>query len=237
MKKAFKVIAHVVNKSWMHKGTTLTAHDEQEAEIKARKILSLTHEHVIEIVPVTVYAPGTELTTDSYPYGRQRTTAKFSVEVNNKGYRAIFQTVNPKTGNWNKPKTGTYNGIILPYKDETNGHYEFCGHNDFNGTDEINRGLHFIDEFFDLFTTDQIKNLALSIISGMRANAIALKVYAGVDWEQLKSFVSEQIITAANIAKTGENRFLECILPQDKIEALKPENFNPFTVTQHSINS
>jgi len=237
MKKAFKVIAHVIDKSWMHRSTTVTAGSEQEAQNKAKAILALTHEHTIEVIPVTVYSPNTELTTENYPYGRQRTTAKFYVENNPKGYRAVFQTVNPKTGGWNKPKAGTYNCMILPYKNEVNGHYEFCGHNDFNGTEEINRGLHFIADFFDLFTPDQIKDLALAVISGMRTNAIALKVYAGINWDDLKPLVSEQAQIAANISKTGENRFLECILPHDKIEALKPENFNPFTVTQHSINS
>ncbi len=237
MKKAFKVIAHVTDKSWLHRGTTVTAENAQAAQEKAYKILSLTTEHTIEVVPVTVYSPGTELTTDSYPYGRQRTTAKFLVEVNNKGYRAIFQTVNPKTGQWNKPKAGTYSCMILPYKNEVNGHYEFCGHTDFNGTEEINRGLHFIADFYELFTPDQIKDLALSVISGMRTNAVALKVYAGINWEELKPLVTEQVQIAANIAKTAENRFLECVLPHDKIEALKPENYNPFTVTTHSINS
>lgn len=87
MKKAFKVIAHVTDKSWMHRGTTVTAGSEQEAQDKAYKILALTHEHTIEVIPVTVYSPNTELTTDSYPYDGSEEEA----EINGTYYYAYRQ--------------------------------------------------------------------------------------------------------------------------------------------------
>lgn len=45
----------------------------------------------------------------SYPYGRLRTKAYFSIEFNPKhGFRSVFQTINPKNGVLNKPSKSTY---------------------------------------------------------------------------------------------------------------------------------
>ena len=44
---------------------------------------------------------------DSYPYGfKLRTEARFWIESNKKGQRMVFQTLNPKTNQYNKPKKG-----------------------------------------------------------------------------------------------------------------------------------
>lgn len=47
---------------------------------------------------------------DSYPYGfTTRTQAKYWIEFKpGKGFRSMFQTLNPKTHRWNKPKASTY---------------------------------------------------------------------------------------------------------------------------------
>jgi len=48
------------------------------------------------------------LEVDDYPYGKKRTKAKFSVETMKNGkQRGVKQTLNPKTGQWNKPKKTT----------------------------------------------------------------------------------------------------------------------------------
>lgn len=67
------------------------------------------------------------LEVDDYPYGRDTTTAKFTVERERRPrlagptsrerfkdfrYRAVMQTVNPKTGVLNKPKKATYSGSV-----------------------------------------------------------------------------------------------------------------------------
>jgi len=50
-----------------------------------------------------------EYTTDDYPYGRSRTTARFYVDRSPRyGERVCKQTTNPKTGRVNKPKCSTY---------------------------------------------------------------------------------------------------------------------------------
>lgn len=47
---------------------------------------------------------------DDYPYGfRERTQIRYWLEKKaKKGWRFVSQTLNPKTGRWNKPKASTY---------------------------------------------------------------------------------------------------------------------------------
>ena len=229
--KAYQVKASVNGKSWMTKSTVLTANNEDEAKEKAAKILNLTGEHTLSIEPVTVYETGAKLETNNYPYGRLRCTAFFSVEYNgNKGSRTTFQTINPKNGRLNKPKHSTYYRVILPMM-ESNGHYSYCGYLDFNGSEAINKGLYFMSDFFELFTPEQIKSIALDIIAMSKVNAKAMVIYAGSEWEQLKPLIEESIKTLCKIANEGENLFLSCLLDIQKIEATKKPDFNPFKVT------
>ena len=57
----------------------------------------------------------TAYVVDDYPYGfRMRTKIRYWVESKNrKGDRICRQTLNPKTGRWNKPKKSTYSGVIV----------------------------------------------------------------------------------------------------------------------------
>jgi hypothetical protein len=51
----------------------------------------------------------TAYVVDGYPYGSLRTQKRYWVESKPKhGDRLVTQTLNPKTGRWNKPKAGTY---------------------------------------------------------------------------------------------------------------------------------
>jgi hypothetical protein len=53
-------------------------------------------------------------TVDDYPYGYTlRTKIRYWVETTRNGQRFASQTLNPKTGAWNKPKKSTYSNIIL----------------------------------------------------------------------------------------------------------------------------
>jgi len=231
-KKAFKVIATIDGKSWERKGTTLTAIDEASARDKAINVLRLKPEHKIELQPREVFEVGAKLETSNYPYGRLKCTAFFNVEVTKNGFREVFQTINPKDGRINKPKKSTYYEMILPCVD-SNEHYSFCGHNSFNGTDEINTGLHFLNDFFELFKVEQIKNIATSIYGSMVVNIKAQSIYCGTDIELLKPLYVEKFATLKTIMNNGENHFLECLLDSGKIEALKVPNYNPFTVKSY----
>lgn len=230
---AFKVRAGVEGKSWLTKGTVLTAKDESEARLKAIQILSLTEEHVIKIEAVTVFESGAKLEADNYPYGRLRTTAFFSVEYNGKkGSRAVFQTICPKSGRLNKPKNGTYYSVILPMQ-LSNGHYEFCGYLDFNGTEAINKGLQFMADFYELFTEEQIKSIALYVLGMSKVNVKAMCIYAGSTWEDLKPLVEESVSNITKIVNSGENIFEECLLDLKAIEATKKPDYQPFKVVQY----
>lgn len=233
-KQAFKVRAEIIGKSWETKGTTLTADNEEQARLKAINILNLKPEHSINFSKCEVHQSGAKLKTDSYPYGRLRTTAFFSVEQTKNGFRSVFQTIDPKNGRENKPKKSTYYKMILPCTDG-NGHLSFCGHNDFNGTEEINIGLHFLNDFFELFEPQEIKNICLSLVGMMQVNAKAQVIYCGTEWEELKPFVVPQIQKVIEISKTGENNFLQCLINSNKLEELKKPNYSPFKVVQYGI--
>ena len=226
---AYKVQAKVAGKTWLTRGTVLTANNEAEATQKAKNVLMLTDEHEINIQPCKVYEIAAKLSTDLYPYGYLKTTAFFSVEHNNKGCRTVFQTINPKTGNLNKPKFGTYSPVILPCVLDNN-MIEWCGYLDFNGTDSINRGLHFLNDFKTLLTPSQIKDFTLHAIAMSKVNAKAQVVYCGTDWDSLKPYYEQPIKNLVKIANGENTDFLACLLDFNAIEALKKPDYNPFAI-------
>lgn len=65
---------------------------------------------------------------DDYPYGyRLRTTIRYWLETSPKhGDRFVSQTLNPKTGRWNKPKKSTYLLAAAMYLDDQ-GHVTWTG--------------------------------------------------------------------------------------------------------------
>lgn len=232
--QAFRVSAKIENEIWNSKKTTLVAPSLEEAIVKAQTTMKLKPEHVIEVEPIVVYNSSEKLTSDNYPYGRLRATAYFSVEFNKKGARTVFQTICPKSGRLNKPKNSTYYEVVLPCE-ESNGHYDWCGYLSFSGTDEINRGLVFMADFYELFTVDQIKSIAVTILAHSKATVIAMMQYGGSSFDDIKPLVEKQTETLVKISKSGENLFLDCLLDEEAMQATKPKDFNPFR-TVHSFS-
>jgi hypothetical protein len=68
--------------------------------------------------------PETAFVVDDYPYGfRLRTKIRYWLETKKgHGQRFVSQTLNPKTGQWNKPKSGTYEVIQVMTRNPDNGH-------------------------------------------------------------------------------------------------------------------
>nr|WP_315173541.1 hypothetical protein [uncultured Flavobacterium sp.] len=231
--KAFNVTARVENESWSSKGTTLVASSREEAIEKATKTLQLKPEHVIEVEDVIVYHSSEKLTSENYPYGRLRATAYFSVEYNKKGARTVFQTICPKSGRLNKPKNSTYYKVILPCE-QSNGHFDSVGYLDFNGTSSINIGLRFMADFHELFTVEQIKDIAITILAHMKMNSVAYVQYGGSSFDAIKPLMDKQIKTLVDIAKSGDNLFLDCLLDEEALEATKKADYQPFRITSHS---
>jgi hypothetical protein len=230
--KDFKINANVNGKTWLTRNTTLKANNEAEAIERAKVILRLTEEHEIKVTPCKVHKVSEVLKTIDYPYGRERATAFFSVEMNNKGCRTVFQTINPKTGRLNNPKKGNYYQVILPIELENN-YFEFTGYLDFNGTEAITKGLYFMNDYKDCFSLEQLKSIAVFISGMMKINAKSQVIYCGSKWEDLKPYYENPLHNIIKIA-TGENTdFLSCLLDFDAIESLKVPNFQPFKVVQY----
>jgi len=230
--KAFTIKANVPNKTWLSQITTLTASNEIEAIDKAKKILMLTNEHVIELIPVTVFSIATTLSTDNYPYGYLKCKATYQIEYNSKkGCRSIFQTINPKNGRLNNPKKSTYTPVVLPCTIDSTGNFSSCGYLSFNGTEEINKGLHFMNDFYSLFTPEQIKDIALLILSMIKVNIKAQVIYCGSTWENLKPLYDQPIRNLTDIVNGNNTNFLTGLLDFDKIEACKVPDYKPFTVS------
>ena len=180
------------------------------------------------------YKPTAEkLTVDSYPYGSLRTTAYFSIEFKSgKGFRGVFQTVNPITSILNKEKKGTYSPVMLQYIDTETNHVERKSF-DFYGIDGINKDCMFMYEHFDLFTTEQIKDIFAYVAMKIKAEIQATVVYCGADFEALKPFFTEALKNALHGFKTGENIFNTIQLDAEGIKATHKPNFNPFKVTSY----
>lgn len=231
--QAFRVTAKIENEMWNSKRTTLTASSREEAIEKAKKKLKLKPEHVIEVDDIIVYHSSEKLTSDNYPYGRLRATAYFSVEYNKKGARTVFQTICPKSGRLNKPKNSTYYKVILPCE-ESNGHYDYCGYLDFSGTNGINNDLVFMADFYELFTVEQIKDIAITILAHAKANVVAYVQYGGSSFDAIKPLVKKQTETLVKIANGGENLFLDCLLDEEAMEATKQADYQTFKITSHS---
>jgi hypothetical protein len=236
-KNAFLVSASVEGKSWLTARTVLTAQSEAGAIAKATPILKLTPEHVVTVEPVKVFESGAKLESDNYPYGRSRTTAFFSVEFKkNKGFRTVFQTIDPKNGRLNKPKNSTYYSVILPMQRE-NRHIEYCGYLDFNGHDAINKGLQFMADFYDLFTPEQITETALYALALMKVDFKAQVIYCGSDVETLKPFYTDKFKALVEIVNGNSQDFTAAMLDSAGIEAQKKPDFNPFTVKSVTIGA
>lgn len=81
-------------------------------------------------------SPETAYVVDDYPYGyRLRTQIRYWIETTKHGQRFVSQTLNPKTGAWNKPKAGTYDPIKVMTLNPENGHVE-TARLDFNDDEE-----------------------------------------------------------------------------------------------------
>ena len=71
--------------------------------------------------------PESAFVVDDYPYGfRLRTQIRYWIETRAKyGQRFCSQTMNPKSGKWNKPKAGNYHVIAVMTRNPENGHVSY----------------------------------------------------------------------------------------------------------------
>lgn len=64
---------------------------------------------------------------EDYPYGfRERTSIRYWLETTSHGDRLLSQTLNPKTGRWNKPKKSVYMDVACMFLN-ADGHVKHTG--------------------------------------------------------------------------------------------------------------
>lgn len=119
----------------------------------------------------------TAYVVDDYPYGYTlRTQIRYWLETTNHGDRFVSQTLNPKTGRWNKPKKSTYVEVGLMFRDPESGHIEWTGarhHAD-------NDWLHIFIEITRGKLSDRQKTKLAEIIGMKRAfEGVTFSVRAG----------------------------------------------------------
>lgn len=105
-----------------------------------------------------------------YPYGfRLRTQIRYWIETKRgQGQRLMAQTMNPKTGRWNKAKASTYSNVKAMYLAD-NGHVETFSLGGFDKEETIAR---FEESFPELVETDFYTIEAIRYLrAGIRAAA------------------------------------------------------------------
>lgn len=109
---------------------------------------------------------------DDYPYGyNARTQIRYWIEsAAKKGDRMCSQTLNPKTGRWNKPKKSTYSPVGVLFLDEI-GHVKWTAISTYADDEWI---ATFLAAVGDSLSEIQKRNLA--VVIGMK------KAFAGVKW-------------------------------------------------------
>lgn len=88
--------------------------------------------------PLKIFPIGSVQTVESYPYGRLRCKAFFSIEFKKKqGFRTVFQTINPKNDRLNAQKYSTYTDFAFNYLCPETGHIK-NGYKAWNGSKYYN---------------------------------------------------------------------------------------------------
>lgn len=203
------------------------------------------------MAPITYFPTSHKATVENYPYGRKiKTTAYFSTEFSPRhGFRSVFQTVNPQTGKLNAPKKGTYYPCLVLIRDEETGHYSHTCPGGPHSTKATNGMAAFAADHAELFTAEQLAYIVAQLLIGIRANAQALVVYCGANFEDVKPLIAPAVDAAMKAAKLLQGHNLahgECppdlpatlraiVLDEAALEATKKPDFSPFRTTTRAI--
>jgi hypothetical protein len=150
-------------------------------------------------------------TAENYPYGRLRTQAFFSVEFDSKkGFRSVFQTINPKTGRVNAPKKSTYSrGLTYQYINPENGHIQ-TGGLDFYHTEKLAATA---QQLAMILPAIQATPEMTQYLAGCAYNSLVISImYAMRETErsdELKAHFKPLITLLHDMMTTGANRWSE----------------------------
>jgi hypothetical protein len=169
-----------------------------------------------------------KIEVSNYPYGFTLKTTLFdTIDFNpKKGYRHTTQTINPKNGRLNAPKSSTYSPLMVRYYDENN-HIK-CYYFDFNGCESINKACKFISGNIELFENNEIQYFYTLLIGMSIVDMKAMVIYCGAKFDDLKPLYTPFIDLCKKGLSDGVNYFNELILDVETIESKKDVNYNPF---------
>lgn len=156
----------------------------------------------------------------SYPYGRLRTSAFFSIEFDKKrGFRSVFQTIDPKSGRINKPKKSTYSDILYQFIEEGTGHVKTAGYALW-GYEDINRACKFISENQNaLCMTDEMLNhICIVSFARIKGNAGYTQGSRVILMDILKPALDALV---AMMKSNKFDRFGDVVIDLEAIERLK----------------
>ena len=131
------------------------------------------------------YNEDTAYVVDDYPYGYTlRTKIRYWVEtVKKKGDRFVSQTLNPKTGRWNKPKKSTYSAVMVMGKDD-NGHITTRGiSRGWSDEEAINKFISLVGEDYP-FNEHQLHQLKLCTAIARTNERIECKIVETTNWTE-----------------------------------------------------
>lgn len=111
----------------------------------------------------------TAFIVNNYPYGRLRTDMAYWIEKGKNGFRLCRQSLNPKTGQWNKPKKSTYSQFLLLAQNPENGHVSSIG---FSRYSEVKRVKEFLEKYRSQLSHEQVKEIEKIISLKQKASEI-----------------------------------------------------------------
>jgi len=157
------------------------------------------------------------LTIDDYPYGfNNRTQIRYYIETTGRGDRFVSQTLNPRTGQWNKPKKSTYSDVMVMVGDEK-GHVTYIST---SLNDKTSKAKAFLDKFGDQLTKTQ-KVRVHKVIGWDKAMD---KVEVKVEPQRMRNRETGEIKTQVDIFELGKYDRIDSkgnIIDEDKEKAKK----------------
>ena len=173
------------------------------------------------------------VTVNNYPYGSLKCEATFAIEFDpKKGFRSLFQTVNPKNGRTNNPKKGTYNSIMYLTQDEQG--FVHFNQLSFYKVQDYNKIYAFLAQNLGIFTGEQIEYIYRYAIASLAMTVKAYAVYNGSDVNEVKAFCMPLIEKLKEGREQKRNIFGELHLDYEGLEATKKEGYNPFVIKEYS---
>jgi hypothetical protein len=159
-----------------------------------------------------------------YPYGSLRCTAFFSTEfVLKKGFRHVFQTINPKTKRLNAPKKSVYSPFGFNFVEGSTGHIK-NGSYRIDSFESINKTAAFIAANYEVLnlTAEMQHDIYNHMFNVARITSGYAVSYGHITKDQLTPLIDATIKTILDGFKNNTNVFEKIIFDVAAINSFKP---------------